>query len=136
MNKFPDFWGVVFGHGPIGIFLGFLVIAYVAALASVLIDVSKRDPTSANTPEKFSFKFLLAANLSRFAANVLLIGLFIRVIYEYASPTMMLFLSIGIGFGVDRLAMLAKKYGILTTDKIAARVAEKLSDNPDSPSKN
>lgn len=131
MNKYPDFWSVIAGKGPIGFFLGYIAICYVCAFASMLIELANRDVTSANTPIKVSWKFFTVANLARIIANVLLIPIFIRLVYQYLDPTWMILLSIGIGAGVDRLAMLFKKIGVLSTDKLAAKVADKLA--PDQP---
>lgn len=127
MNKYPDFWHTVVGNGPIGAFLGFLFIGYICAVISLLIEASTRNIGSDNTPVKFSVRFLMAANLLRLIANLLLIPVFIRLTYEYVDPKWMLFLSIGIGAGVDVLAMIFKNIGVLTTNKLAAKVAEKLA---------
>lgn len=131
MNKYPDFWSVVAGKGPIGFFLGYIAICYVCAFASMLIELANRDVSSPNTPVKISWRFFTFANLARIIANILLIPIFIRLVYQYLDPTWMILLSIGIGAGVDRLAMLFKKIGVLSTDKLASKVAEKLgSDAP------
>lgn len=127
MNKYPDFWSVIAGKGPIGFFLGYIAICYVCAFASMLIEMANRDVTSANTPIKVSWKFFTVANLLRIITNILLIPIAIRAIYEYIPPVGMLFVSIGVGAGADRLAMLFKKLGVLTTDKLAAKVADKLA---------
>lgn len=129
MNKYPDFWHTLVGNGPIGSFFGFMVIGYICALVSLLIETSTRDISSANTPVKFSLKFLWAANVKRLIANLLLVPVFIRLTYEYVDPKWMLFISIGIGAGVDVLAMIFKNIGVLTTNKLAAKVAEKLAPN-------
>lgn len=129
ISKYPDFWHVLIGNGSLGSFLGYLVIAYICAAVSVLIETQSRDITSTNTPVNFSWKFLWAANLKRFIANFLLIPITIRLVYEYIPGTWMLLMSIGIGAGVDRLALWFKNLGILTTNKLAAKVAEKLAPN-------
>jgi len=129
MNKYPDFWHTVVGSGPVGAFLGFMFIGYICAMVSLLIETNTRDISSANTPVKFSLKFLWAANVKRLIANLLLIPVFIRLTYEYVDPKWMLFISIGIGAGVDVLAMIFKNIGVLTTNKLAAKVAEKLAPN-------
>lgn len=127
LKKYPDFWHVIIGNGSTGAFLGYVVVAIVCAAVSVLIEASNRDLSSSNSPVKFSWKFLWAANAGRFIANFLCIPIAIRLIYEYAGAEVMLFLSIGIGFGVDRLGMLLKNAGILTTNRLAKQVADKLS---------
>lgn len=132
MKKYPDFWHVIIGNGPVGAFLAFTLLAIICAVISIMIEVSNRDPASPATPYNFSWKFMVASNVTRFVANFLLIPIFIRLTYEYADPKWMLFISLGIGFGVDRLAMLAKQYGILTTNKLASAIADKISAKEDS----
>jgi len=127
VTQYPDFWKVVIGNGPLGAFLGFIAIGFFCAAVSLLIEVVNRDVASANTPVKTSWKFMFAANFARLVANLLCIPIVIRLIYEYVDFKWMLFLTIGIGFGVDRLALLLKKFGVLTTDKLAKEVADKLA---------
>jgi hypothetical protein len=127
MKKYPDFFSVLIGPGGPGFFFGYVVIAFICAFAIIFIDLSNRDVKSTRTPEKLSVRFWFADNLARFIANILLVPITIRLCYEYVSPTWMLFLSAGIGFGVEGLAMLAKKFGILTTNKLAERMTTKIN---------
>jgi hypothetical protein len=127
MKKYPDFFSVLIGPGGPGFFFGYIVIAFICAGAIVLYDLSKRDVSSARTPVKLSLKFWLADNLARVMANLLLIPIAIRLCYEYVDPTWMLFLSAGIGFGIDGLGLVAKRFGIFTTSKLAERVNEKIA---------
>jgi hypothetical protein len=127
VKKYPDFFSVLIGPGGPGFFLGYIVIAFICAFVMMLIDASQRDVKSSRTPEQFSLRFWFADNLARFFANLLLIPITIRLCYEYVGPTWMLFLAAGIGFGVDGLAMLAKKFGILTTNKLAERMTTKIN---------
>jgi hypothetical protein len=127
VKQYPDFWHIIIGNGSAGAFLAYVFIAFVCAAVSVLIESSNRDIASTNTPVKFSLTFLFAANVKRFVANVLLIPIAVRLVYQYVPLEAMILLSTGIGFGVDRLAMMAKNLGILTTNKLAAQVAEKLA---------
>lgn len=127
MKKYPDFFSVLIGPGGPGFFFGYVIIAFICAGVIILIDASNRDVTSARTPVKFSLKFWLADNLARVLANLLLIPIAIRLCYEYVNPTWMLFLSAGIGFGVDGLGLIAKRFGVLTTNKLAERINQKLT---------
>lgn len=128
MKKYPDFWTVLVGSGGPGFLLGYIVIAFICAGAIVLYDISTRDVNSTRTPVRFSFRFWIADNLARVLANLLLIPIAIRLCYEYINPTWMLFVAAGIGFGIDGLGMIAKRFGLLTTNKLASRIAEKLED--------
>jgi hypothetical protein len=125
--KYPDFASVLFGKGPLGFFLGYVVIAIICAFISLLIEANNRDVNSANTPIKFSWEFLFAHNLNRIIVNFLLIPIVVRLVYEYVPPQWMLLITVGIGAGADRLTLLFKKLGILTTDKLASKVADKIN---------
>lgn len=128
MKKYPEFYSVLVGAHP-GHLLGYIVLAFICAGAIVLYDISQRDPASARSPQRLSFRFWLADNLARVLANFLLIPIFIRIEYEYVEGVWMLILACGTGFGVDYLGMLAKKYGLLTTNKLASRITEKIESN-------
>jgi hypothetical protein len=127
VKKYPDFFSVLIGPAGPGFFFGYIVIAFICAGAIILYDISTRDVSSARTPVKFSLHFWFADNLARVMANLLLIPIAIRLCYEYVNPTWMLFLAAGIGFGIDGLGMVAKRFGLLTTSKLAERINEKLN---------
>ena len=129
MNKYPDFWKVILGKGTAGAFLAFTVIALVCVAISVLIEVSKRDVASPNSPVKFSWKFMLAANLPRFVANILAIPICIRLTYEYVDPKWMVLLSVVIGIMVDQLANWLKNLGILTANKITEKIKDQVTQD-------
>ena len=129
MHKYPDFYSALLGKTTIGTLLAYVVIAYICAFASMLIDVSNRDISSANTPVKTSWKFFTMANLARLIANFLLIPIFVRIGVEYLDGLIMTLTAIGIGAGFDRLAMLLKKIGILSTDNLASKAAAKIAPN-------
>lgn len=125
-EKYPDFWSIILGNGTLGTFLAYLVIAYVAAIMSLLIESSNRDISSANTPVKFSWHFLFAANTKRLIANLLALPLLIRLGYDWVDVKWMIGLSILAGAVVDRGAMLLKNAGMLASQKAADRIAAKL----------
>ncbi|WP_276483547.1 hypothetical protein [Paraflavitalea pollutisoli] len=131
MNKNPDFWAVVIGPGPIGFFMGYLVIAYVSATISLLIDASNRNISSTATPVKFSWAFLLAANWKRILANFLAVPLLIRITYQYVGLDIMILAAIGVGMVIDRAAMWLKNIGILASQRSADRLNQRLA--PDQP---
>lgn len=127
MKKYPDFFSVLIGPGGPGYFLGYVVVAFICAGAIILYDINTRDVGSNRTPVKLSTRFWIADNLARVMANILLIPIAIRLCYEYVNPTWMLFLAAGIGFGIDGLGMVAKRFGLLTTSKLAERINQKIS---------
>lgn len=129
MHKYPDFTKILLGNGPLGFFFGFVVIAIICAFVSLLIEVNSRDIKSTNTPEEFSYKFMLVHNLLRILANILLIPIFIRISYEWIPMPWMLLVAVGIGAGSDRLGLLLKNIGVLTTNKLASKVADKINNS-------
>jgi hypothetical protein len=129
MDKYPDFFSVLLGNGSLGSFLAYLVIAYFAAAASLLFEASNRDISSSNTPVKWSTKFLLAANMLRLIANLLAIPLLIRLEYEYIDMKWMILLVIAEGILIDRAFMFLKNIGVMASDKFAAKVADKISND-------
>lgn len=129
MNKYPDFWSVILGNGSLGAFLAYLVIAYFAAVASLLFEASNRDIASDNTPKKWSTRFLLASNLLRLIANFLAIPLLIRLEYEYVGMEWMILLVIAEGVLIDRAFMFLKNIGVLASDNFASKYAKKVADS-------
>lgn len=127
MNKYPDFWNVIIGPGPIGAFLGLIVVAYISAMVSLLLEASNRDIESPNTPIKFSWKFLWAANWKRIFANFLAVPLLIRVSYQYVGIEMMILAAIGVGAIIDQAAIYLKKIGVLSSQKSADKITQKLN---------
>jgi hypothetical protein len=128
MKNYPDFWSVLLGKGPTGFFLGYCVVAIICALALMFVELKTRNVDSKRSPEKFNLKFWLLDNVARFIGNPLLIFIAIRACYEYVPPVGMLFVSMGIGFGSDGLGILFKRMGVLTTNKLAERVTEKINE--------
>lgn len=126
LDKYPDFWNIILGNGSLGAFLAYLVIAYVSAIVSLLLEASKRDISSTNTPVKFSYRFLFAANTKRIVANFLAVPLLIRLVYEYGEMKWMILVAITIGVIIDRAAMWLKNIGILASNKAAAKVAQQI----------
>ena len=122
MNKYPDFWSVIIGPGPVGIYLGFIVVAYVCAMVSLLLEANSRDVDSKNTPKPFSGRFLWAANYKRILANVLALPILVRITYPSLGMEAMFLAAIGIGVMADRAALWLKSIGVLSSNKSAARV--------------
>lgn len=128
MHKYPDFMSTLIGKGPIGLFCALVVISLICALVSLLIEVNNRDVNSTNTPVKFSYRFMLAHNILRILISFLLVPIFVRVCYEWVPMPWVLLVVIGIGAGSDRLALLFKNIGVLTTNKLASKVADKINN--------
>lgn len=130
MSKYPDFWHVLLGNASAGTFLGYLTFALIAAFASIVHEVGKRDVNSDSTPKPFSLMFWFAHNLGRSIGNLLCIPLAVRILLEWqsANPLLLLVLSIAIGFSIDRLFLMLKNLGVFTTQKLADKVKAKIDD--------
>lgn len=122
MHKYPDFWSVIIGPGPLGIYLGFVVVTYICSMVSLLLESNNRDVDSKNTPRPFKTRFLWAANYKRILANALALPILVRITYPSLGIEAMILASIGFGFVSDRAAMWLKGVGILSSNKSAARV--------------
>ena len=133
MNKYPDFWSVIIGPGPLGIYLGFVVVTYVCAMVSLLLEANNRNVDSTNTPKPFKTRFLWAANYKRILANALALPILVRITYPSLGIEGMLLASIGIGFAADRAAMWLKGIGILSSNKTAARVNAQIEQETEKP---
>lgn len=127
MDKYPDFWSVLFGSGPRGFFFGYVVLAIISAIGIILIMASQKYKVIPGTPEKWSWKYFFANNAGNFGASLFVLPIFVRVLIEFVSdPRWMLLISIGLGFGFYKLAKIANDAGIWTTDKISEKIAEKI----------
>ena len=94
---------------------------------SLLLEASNRDVDSLNTPRPFSWRFLWAANWKRIIANLLSVPLLIRVSYQYVGIELMILAAIGIGIMIDQAAIILKRIGVLSSQKAADKVTQKLN---------
>lgn len=129
MNKYPDFWSVLLGNGHHGLLFGFIVMAFICAFGTILIMAANKYKGAEGTPTVWSWKYFFANNLGIFGANFFLIPITIRLIYQYIDPTWMLLVSCGLGFGFLALAKIATNFGLLTTNKLSQRIADKINSN-------
>jgi len=134
MNKYPDYYSVVIGAGPLGVFLGFLTIALFAALISIFQNIATRNVASPS-PVKWSTWYMLVDNCIRFLANILVIPLIIRVTYENVSFVWEFVIAVVAGVGVDRLALWLKNIGIFAMDKFTEQIKAKINDHTIIPNK-
>lgn len=127
MKKYPDFWNVLFGTGPRGLFFGYVVIAVISAIGVILWMASQKYKGIENSPQKWSWKYFFMNNAGNFGASLFVLPIFVRVLIEFVSdPKWMILLSIGIGFGFYKLAKIANDVGIWTTDKVSEKIADKI----------
>lgn len=99
---------LIIGEGDRTLFFVALLYAYVSAFLSVLMETTKREVTSLNTPYKFSYKFLFSDNSKRLVRSVILIFFAVRFSNEFFGQQLTVWLAVGIGFGFDKLSELIK----------------------------
>lgn len=127
MDKYPDFWSVLLGSQPIGFILGYIVISYLSAMGIILVMAAQKYNGISNSPEKWSWKYFWANNAGNFIACLFILPIAIRLVTEFvADARLMLLISVGVGFGFYKLAKLANKFGIWTTDKLSEKISEKI----------
>ncbi len=134
MNKYPDFFKILVGPGPVGYFFGYCFLSFAAAVALTAAMAAISYSKKANTPEKWSWRYFIADNLGNLIAAFLLLPLFVRFVYPHIDSDhseYMVFLSIGLGFGFKGLAKIANNFGLWTTKALSKKVADKL-DTKDS----
>lgn len=131
MEKYKDFWSVLFGTGARGFFFGYVVLSIISAAGIILVMASQKYKSNPESPDIWSWKYFFLNNAGNFGASLFVLPLFIRVLVEFiAEPKWMLLASIGVGFGFYRLAKIANDAGILTTNKLSKKLAEKLNNDP------
>lgn len=130
MEKYHDFWSVLLGDGPIGFILGYIVISYISAVGIILGMASQKFKEIPNSPDKWSWKYFWANNAGNFIACLFILPIVIRILIEFVDDArLMLLLSIGVGFGFYKLAKLANKFGLWTTDKLSDKISEKVKQD-------
>lgn len=129
MNKYPDFWSTFLGSTPLGATLAFLIWGMIAAAFSFGVNVINRDPASAATPVKTSWRFMLLDNILRLIVNLLAIPIAIRILLLFMPVAYMVVASIATGICIDRLALWLKNLGILAGDKFTKGLRDKLQSN-------
>lgn len=87
--------------------------ALIGVLLSLLLATTKRNPNSPTSPVHFSWTYMIADNAKRVLTSLILIFLFLRFSNELLGINISLFLALGIGLGLDKLAGYLKSKNIL-----------------------
>lgn len=106
--KKAQFYSIVTGEITTDVFLGFIFFAIIGISLSLLWQTSRRDQNSPNTPEKFSFWFMLQDNAKRLTATILTVYIALRFTPEIFNVTLTNFWALTIGLGVDKIAEFVK----------------------------
>lgn len=110
--------------GPVSVaqYLAAEVFALIALVIGLWLHSRKRDPKSPNTPEQFSWEFLLWDNTKRIFIGQLLLFLFFRFTTELMGKNLNMYMAVAFGFfvsfGLDRaIVWLQKKTDIFDRDR-------------------
>ena len=71
-------YSYVFGLAPAGLFIAELIFAVIGMLMALLGDATTRDQNSINTPQKFSFWFLIKDNWKTIVLSILAVLITLR----------------------------------------------------------
>lgn len=131
MQKYPDFWSVLLGNGPHGLFFGYVVLSLIACIGMILVMAAQKYKNVDASPNKWSWHYFLANNAGNLIAGVFLLPIFVRLIYQYIDAGWMIAVSVGLGFCFFGLAKVANNFGIWTTTKLSERIADKIKNQKD-----
>jgi preprotein translocase subunit SecG len=114
-------YSYLLGFIPVTLFLVMIVFSFIGVIMALLIHSTKRDQTSKNTPEKFSWKFILKDNWKTILLTILAILVTLRFAgslfptqftnSDLTSPIGIekwLFGSFGVGLGYNTLLQYLK----------------------------
>jgi hypothetical protein len=100
------------GPGEPSFFIAGFIFAMVGVLISLLISSSKRDISNPNTPNNFSWSYLIIDNGKRILLALLLILITLRFSNELIGANLTMWGALLIGLGWDRLAAYLKDKGM------------------------
>lgn len=99
-------------------FFASFLFALIGVALSLLLQTTKRDVRSDNTPFAFSWKFLLKDNIRRIIAGILIIYVAIRFYPDWFGEPMTDFLALGVGLAIDKVAEIIKnRTNLLSVDR-------------------
>jgi glycerol uptake facilitator-like aquaporin len=101
MEKFLN---LVLGTNDVPTYLAALFFAMFGVLVILLLKSKKRDKTNRNTPDDFSFKFLIVDNLKEIVLGFLLILIALRFSVEYAGASLTMWYALGVGLSIQKLS--------------------------------
>jgi hypothetical protein len=101
MQKFTE---LMLGGQDISTYAAYFIFALIGALLSLYVKSLKRDPSSPNTPAKFSWYFLFQDNLMRLVAGFLFSFISFRFSNEFLGTEATMWGAVIIGASTDRLA--------------------------------
>ena len=109
MNENKSIYYYFYGDLPINFVIACYIAAFAGILLVLLLGTNLRDPLSATSPTKWSWKYLLSDNNKRIMASVLATVLSITFFKEVFNREITVFGSLGIGTGWDGIALFLKQ---------------------------
>lgn len=123
-----EFKKLILGEVSVAYYAAAEFFAILAIILSLYLSSRQRNPMSANTPERFSWPFLVWDNVKRIVVGQILLFLIFRFTTELLGRELNMFWATGIGFfvslGLDQaIAMLKQKTTLFDVNR------EKLMSN-------
>lgn len=108
----------ILGPGDPSYFIAAVFYAAVGIVVSLLFSSTKRDQSKPETPNTFSWYYLLWDNAKRIVLSVLLVLITLRFSREFIGADLTMFTALLVGLGWDRLSSYIKdKTDFLKTTK-------------------
>lgn len=107
-----DILNQLLGPGEPAFFIAGFIFAMFGVVISLLFSSSKRDQANPETPEKFSWLYLIYDNGKRILLAFLLIIVTLRFSNELIGANLTMWGALLIGLGWDRLAAYLKEKGL------------------------
>lgn len=92
---------IITGNKGGGYYLAGFFFSFLAILLSIYMYSKKRDPNSVNTPEKYSWLFLLWDNGKRAGAGLIVMFIIFRM-FDCSNVAVMIGVGFFVSFGVDK----------------------------------
>lgn len=103
------FWQTILGSNAPGLLGGAFVFALLGHALVLLGGTTLRDPSSPQSPSKFSLKYLLADNAKRIVYVLLLIVAALRFMPDLFGMPLTAFSGFLVGAGLDTIALVLKQ---------------------------
>jgi hypothetical protein len=87
---------------PYSYYLSGFILSFAAIILSLLHHSLSRDRLSPNTPQRFSFWFLMGDNTKRILAGMIVMY-FLFMLFDFTSPAAKVGVGFGVAFGLDKM---------------------------------
>lgn len=126
-TKYPDFWNVIYGDLPPGAFWAYVLILLLCTFGALFVSAAIRFKKNPETPPLWSTEYFIKNNKYNFIAGLLLAPIFFWLETKLIiNPAVLAISCVGIGFGFERLTVLANNLGYWTTNELSKKLAKKI----------